>query len=390
MNNEILFEARNHVGFVTLNRPSALNALSYSMVLEMHGRLREWAQDSSIYAVVVRGAGGKAFCAGGDVRAVHESFASSGSLHDEFFALEYRLDYLIHRYPKPYVALMDGIVMGGGIGIAQGACLRLVTDRTRIAMPEVGIGLFPDVGASYFLSRLPGALGAYLALSGTSIRAADALYAGLADAYLPHEALEGFEAALGTLQWSRDHFADVRSAVRTFGTVSLPQPTLAALRPVSDAQFSRSDIHAIVESLKAESRPQYGEWARQTLGMMATRSPLMMAVTARQLQRGRAMDLADCFRMELGMVRHCFQQGDFMEGVRALLIDKDNAPRWNPARIEDVTEEMIAAFFLDTWTDTTHPLATLEAEGRVDNPATNLGDQYGRHDILDIGAAARA
>lgn len=375
MDKEILFAARNHVGFVTLNRPAVLNALSYSMILEMHAQLRQWAQDASIYAVVVRGAGGKAFCAGGDVRTVHASFTPSSSAHRDFFASEYRLDYFIHRYPKPYVALMDGIVMGGGMGIAQGASLRVVTDRTRMAMPEVGIGFFPDVGASYFLSRLPGALGAYLGLSGAQIRAADALYAGLADVCLPHEALDSLETALATLRWSRDHSADMHGAVRALGTVKSPEPALASLRAVIDAHFSRSDIRAILQSLQSESSAAYHDWARHTLKMMAARSPLMMAVTARQLERGVAMNLADCFRMELGMVLHCFEQGDFREGVRAVLVDKDNAPRWNPARIEDVTEEMIAAFFLDTWAGATHPLADLETEGRVQDPAARLVNQ---------------
>ena len=345
MHQELLFEARNHVGFLTLNRPDALNALSDGMVHLMHARLREWAADPAIFAVVVKGAGDKAFCAGGDVRAIYESFTSSASLHHEFFATEYQLDHYIHCYPKPCIALMDGIVMGGGMGIAQGAGLRVVTDRTRMAMPEVGIGLFPDVGGSYFLSRLSGGLGAYLALTGVSIRAPDALYAGLADAYLPHEAVETFEHALGALRWSQNHLAEIDQVLRPLGTATLPEPTLAAVRPAIDLHFSRPDIRAVIESLQAESRPQYAEWAGQTLKVIATRSPLMMAVTARQLQLGRTMGLADCFRMELGMVRHCFQQGDFMEGVRALLVDKDNAPRWNPARIEDVSEQMIEAFF---------------------------------------------
>jgi enoyl-CoA hydratase/carnithine racemase len=375
MDKEILFAARNHVGFVTLNRPAVLNALSYSMILEMHAQLREWAQDASIHAVMVKGAGNKAFCAGGDVRAVHASFTPSSSAHRDFFASEYRLDYFIHRFPKPYIALMDGIVMGGGMGIAQGASLRVVTDRTRMAMPEVGIGFFPDVGASYFLSRLPRTLGAYLGLSGAPIRAADALYAGLADVYLPHEALDSLDAAVATLGWSRDHSADIHGTVRALGTAKLPEPTLAGLRPAIDAHFFRSDIQAILQSLQSESSPAYDEWARHTLKMMAARSPLMMAVTARQLERGRAMDLADCFRMELGMVLHCFEQGDFREGVRALLVDKDNAPRWNPPRIEDVTEEMIAAFFLDTWAGATHPLADLETEEVVRDPSAKLVNQ---------------
>ena len=375
MDKEILFAARNHVGFVTLNRPAVLNALSYSMILEMHAQLRQWAQDASIYAVVVRGAGGKAFCAGGDVRTVHASFTPSSSAHRDFFASEYRLDYFIHRYPKPYVALMDGIVMGGGMGIAQGASLRVVSDRTRMAMPEVGIGFFPDVGASYFLSRLPGALGIYLGLSGAQIRAADALYAGLADVHLPPEALDSLDAALATLRWSRDHAADIHGAMRAVATVKLPEPALASLRPAIDAHFSSSDMRAILQSLQSESSAAYHDWARHTLKMMAARSPLMMAVTARQLERGRAMELADCFRMELGMVLHCFEQGDFREGVRAVLVDKDNAPRWNPPRLEDVTEEMIAAFFLDAWAGSTHPLADLEIEGSIVDPAAKVANQ---------------
>ncbi len=375
MDKEILFEARNQIGFVTLNRPAVLNALSSSMILQMHAQLRQWALDASIYAVVVRGAGDKAFCAGGDVRAVHASFTPSGSAHRDFFASEYRLDYFIHRYPKPYIALMDGIVMGGGMGIAQGASLRVVTDRTRMAMPEVGIGFFPDVGASYFLSRLPGALGIYLGLSGAQFRAADALYAGLADVYLSHEALDTLDAAIATLRWSRDHSADIDGVVRALATVKLPAPALASLRPAIDAHFSSSNIRAILQSLQSESSAAYHDWARHTLKMMAARSPLMMAVTARQLEHGRAMDLPDCFRMELGMVLHCFEQGDFREGVRALLVDKDNAPRWNPPRIDDVTEEMIAAFFLDAWAGSTHPLADLEEEGRVHDPAAKLVNQ---------------
>jgi enoyl-CoA hydratase/carnithine racemase len=374
-NKEILFEARNHVGFATLNRPPVLNALSSSMIVQMHAQLRQWALDASIYAVVVRGAGDKAFCAGGDVRAVHASFTPSSSAHRDFFASEYRLDYFIHRYPKPYIALMDGIVMGGGMGIAQGASLRVVTDRTRMAMPEVGIGFFPDVGASYFLSRLPGALGTYLGLSGAQIRAADALYAGLADVYLPHEAFANLDAALATLRWSRDHAGDIHGAVRALATVTLPESALASLRPAIDAHFSCSDIRAILRSLQSESGSAFDEWARHTLKTMAARSPVMMAVTARQLERGRAMDLPDCFRMELGMVLHCFEQGDFREGVRAVLVDKDNAPRWNPRRMEDVTEEMIAAFFLDPWAGATHPLADLETEETLSDPSAKLVNQ---------------
>ena len=361
MEKEVLFEVRNHVGLITLNRPAALNALSHTMVREMYTQLQAWARDPSIYAVVVKGAGGKAFCAGGDVRAVRASFIASTSMHREFFIDEYRLDHFIHRYPKPYIALMDGIVMGGGMGIAQGASLRVVTDRTRMAMPEVAIGFFPDVGASFFLSRLPAALAAYLGLSGTTIGGADAVHAGLADLYVPSAALDDLDTAFASLRWSADHPADIHGVVRALRAGDSPKPPLADLRPAIDLHFSHSDIPSVVESLRTESRAAYAEWARHTLETMTKRSPLMMAVTARQLARGRTMNLADCFRMELGMLRHSMEQGDFMEGVRAVLVDKDNTPRWNPARTDDVTEEMIAAFFRDAWTKATHPLADLDA-----------------------------
>jgi len=199
---EILSEVRNHIAFITLNRPAALNALSYEMILELDKQLREYAIDPNVRAVLIKGAGEKAFCAGGDIRSLHQSATSGGSLHQQFFIAEYRLDHYLHFYPKPYIALMDGITMGGGMGLAQGSKLRVVTDRTRIAMPEVGIGLFPDVGGSYFLSRLPGALGTYLALTGNQIRAADALYTRLADAYLARSAIEQLDAVLSALRWS--------------------------------------------------------------------------------------------------------------------------------------------------------------------------------------------
>jgi enoyl-CoA hydratase/carnithine racemase len=250
MAHEVLFEARNHVGLITLNRAAALNALSHTMVQEMYTQLRAWARDVSIYAVVVKGSGNKAFCAGGDVRAVRASFIASTNMHREFFVDEYRLDHFIHRFPKPYIALMDGIVMGGGMGIAQGASLRVVTDRTRMAMPEVAIGFFPDVGASFFLSRLPAALAAYLGLSGTTIGGADAVYAGLADLYVPGAALDGLDTALAALRWGSDHAADIHGVVRALRAGDSPRPALADLRPAIDLHFSHLDIQSVTESLR--------------------------------------------------------------------------------------------------------------------------------------------
>jgi enoyl-CoA hydratase/carnithine racemase len=361
---ELLCEIRNRVGCITLNRPAALNALSHDMILQLTAKLRELATAQDIRAILIRGAGGKAFCAGGDIRSLYESFKASDSTCREFFVDEYRLDHYLHRYPKPYLALLDGITMGGGMGVGQAASMRVVTERTRMAMPEVGIGLCPDVGSSYFLSRLPDSLGVYLALTGTQIGASDILYTRLADAYLHSDSIGLLEKALSELQWSEDALGDIQRAVYALETAGLPASTFSTLRHAIEQHFSLPTIPLIIASLKDERRPKYTEWAQKTLAVLQTRSPLMLAVSQRQLRIGRGMDLADCFRMELGLVYHCFEQGDFIEGIRALIIDKDNAPRWNPVRIEDVTTEMVDAFFRNPWRGTHHPLEILSPDAR--------------------------
>ncbi len=359
----ILCEVRNRVAFITLNRPAALNALNLDMIVQLRTALREFAEDPKVNAVLIRGAGEKAFCAGGDIRAIYERAKTAHSVQLDFFVTEYPLDYLLYSYPKPYVALIDGIVMGGGMGISQGSTLRIVGDRTRMAMPEVAIGFFPDVGASYFLSRLEGALGLYLALTGVQIRAADAVYTGLADMYLPPASMGRLETELAALAWDDDRSKDPRTAIEGVIQVlagTAPPAPLAAIRPAIDAHFSAPSVSAVFESLEGESRPEFAEWARQTVDLMHTRSPTMLAVTWEQLTRGKSLSLAECLRMELGLVRQAFYQGDFMEGVRAMIIDKDNAPVWRPPHIEDVTPEMVAAMFTDPWAGAEHPLAHLE------------------------------
>jgi enoyl-CoA hydratase/carnithine racemase len=342
---EILSEIRNHVALVTLNRPDALNALSFGMILRLRTLFGEFSADPEIFAVLIRGAGEKAFCAGGDVRALYKSFKNAGSLHNEFFAAEYPLDYLLYSYPKPYAALLDGITLGGGMGISQGSALRIVGERTLMGMPEVAIGFFPDVGGSYFLSRLPGMLGRYLALTGLKIRAADALYSQLADLYLPPAAIASITNDLSALRWGSDRFADLQRFMRARAAAPESAPTLPALRECIDLHFSKASVAAILSSLESENRSAYAAWAEETAQLMRSRSPTLLSVTLRQLQRGASMSLADCFRMELGMAAYSFEQGDFLEGVRAVLIDKDNKPRWRPGRIEDVTDSMIDAWF---------------------------------------------
>jgi enoyl-CoA hydratase/carnithine racemase len=357
---QVLSEIRNHIAFVTLNRPDALNVLSLDMLGALRKTLGRHAVDPDVHAVLVKGAGDKAFCAGGDIRAIYQSFKDSASLHREFFITEYALDYLLHSYSKPYVVLMDGITMGGGMGLAQGSTLRIVGERTRIAMPEVAIGFFPDVGASYFLSRLPGALGIYLALTGVQIRGTDALYSQLADVYLPPAAIASLDDDLADLNWSDDRPGDLRRFIHARAAVGLTAPDLSLLRPAIDDHFSRPTVRAILASLEAESRSEYTDWAELSVKLMRSRSPIMLCAALRQLQRGKDMSLAACFRMELAMVQQCFEQGDFLEGVRALIIDKDNSPQWKPGRIEDVTDAMIDAFFRSRWSAAAHPLATFE------------------------------
>ncbi len=358
---EVLAEIRNHVAFVTLNRPGALNALSLQMILRLRALFNEFSSDPNVYAVLIRGSGEKAFSAGGDIRALYKSFKNAGSLHHEFFAAEYPLDYLLYSYPKPYAALLDGITLGGGMGLSQGSAMRIVGERTRMAMPEVAIGFFPDVGGSYFLSRLPGQLGRYLALTGLQIGAADALYSRLADVYLAPAAIASIADALSQLRWGHDRFTDLRRFLQARAAAPPPAPTLPALRQCIDGHFSKDSIAAILSSLESESRSAHARWARDTANLMRSRSPTLLSVTLRQLQRGANMSLADCFRMELGMAAYAFEQGDFLEGVRAVLIDKDNAPRWHPGRIEDVTDAMIEAFFRERWHGAQHPLAALES-----------------------------
>ena len=249
--------------------------------------------------------------------------------------------------------------MGGGMGLAQGASLRVVGERTRIAMPEVSIGLFPDVGGSYFLSRLPGHLGAFLALTGTTLRGADAVYAGLADAYLPPDGIAALSDGMSRVAWSGDWGSDVRRLVHSHA-VPMPDAPLSMLRTVIDRHFACDTVAGILASLEREVRPEHDEWARQTVKTLRTRSPTMLLVTLRQLQLGRALSLADCFRMELGMVQQCFEQGDFVEGVRALIIDKDNSPHFNPAHLQDVNPASVDAFFRDRWSGDRHPLPPLE------------------------------
>ena len=359
MTGDVLAQVRGQVGCITLNRPKALNALSLGMVRDLMTVLLAWQHDPAVLAVAIRGSNKEgpfgAFCAGGDIRFLHQAGSTGNPEIEDFFTEEYALNHLIHNYTKPYIAFMDGIVMGGGMGISQGAALRVVTERTKMAMPETAIGLFPDVGGGYFLSRCPGHAGEWLALTGDTIGAGDAIAFGLADGCLPLDAQAPVWDALGT-----QTFAD-GAAVKAFVASKMvaADAKLAGARGQIDQYFSLGSVSAITAALEAADT----EWARSTAATLRKRSPLMLHVVLEQIRHARGMDLADDLRMERDMVRHCFflrpGQSETVEGIRALAVDKDHSPRWNPARIEDVTPETVASFFVSPWPAHAHPQAAL-------------------------------
>ncbi|MCM2379797.1 enoyl-CoA hydratase/isomerase family protein [Pseudomonas marginalis] len=345
LQDEVLAEVRNHIGHLTLNRPAGLNALTLQMVRSLTSQLQAWADDPQVYAVVLRGAGEKAFCAGGDIRSLYDSFKNGDTLHQDFFVEEYALDLAIHHYRKPVLALMDGFVLGGGMGLVQGADLRVVTERSRLAMPEVAIGYFPDVGGSYFLPRIPGELGIYLGVTGVQIRAADALYCGLADWYLDSHKLADLDQKLDNLRWHDSPLKDLQGALARLAVQQLPDAPLAALRPAIDHFFALPDVPSIVEQLQQVTVADSHEWALNTVSLMQTRSPLAMAVTLEMLRRGRRLSLEQCFALELHLDRQWFERGDLIEGVRALIIDKDKSPRWNPPTLHGLALSHVESFF---------------------------------------------
>jgi enoyl-CoA hydratase/carnithine racemase len=360
MTEHVLTRVAQRTGIITLDRPKALNSLSLAMVRALTDTLLAWRDDAAIEAVVIESTSDKALCAGGDIRFFHELGRATplggSALLEDFFTEEYALNHLIHFYPKPYIALMDGVVMGGGMGIAQGGpdCgLRIVTERSKVAMPEVNIGLFPDVGGSHFLSHAPGRLGHYLGLTGATIKAADALYVGLADVFVPGERMDELRALIAATPG-----AALPEAIRAFAAPFAQQAgtsELAAQRAVIDACFGAASVAAVMVALEADGSP----FALKALEMMRQRSPLMMCVTRAMLERGALLDVADCLRMERALVRRNFEHGEVLEGVRALVIDKDNAPQWNPPTLDAVTPEMVEHFFAPVWPAWAHPLRHL-------------------------------
>jgi len=333
MTEDVLFEIRGAIGLITLNRPKALNALNVPMVDAMREKLAEWAGVDAVKAVVVTAAGDKAFCAGGDIRFLTESGKAGDGGAARFWGDEYRLNTEIKRYKKPYVALIDGITMGGGVGISVHAPYRVATEKTLFAMPETGIGLFPDVGGGYFLPRLKGRLGYYLGLTGARLKGADTFAAGVATHYT---AAANLPALIERLAAGEAVEAVLSSLHQDPG----PAP-LDALRGEIDLLFAADTVEGVLAALDADG----GDFARVQAATIRTKSPTSLKLTLRQLQEGARLDFEDNMKVEFRLGQYVLKGKDFYEGVRAVIVDKDQAPKWSPATLADVSDAEIASAF---------------------------------------------
>jgi enoyl-CoA hydratase/carnithine racemase len=347
---DILFGVEGGVATVTLNRPQQLNAFTLGMYRRFDPMLRQWEADPAIHAVVIQGAEGRAFCAGGDIRAIYEAgrgIAGDPALTLVFFREEYQLIRRLHRYKKPYIALIDGIAMGGGAGVSVNGAYRIATERAMFAMPETGIGLFPDVGATRFLNLCPGHIGRYLGLTGARLGTADAIYCGFATHFVQRQRLPALLDALRRVTWRAGReFAQVEAVLTAF-RMPTGTPPLAAHAAAIDRNFAGSTVEAILASLASDTQQggADGEWAAQTRADLMTKSPTSLKITLAQLTVGAGSDIEDALVLEYRMTQRVMAGHDFYEGVRAALVDKDRQPRWQPASLAEVTDAMVSAYF---------------------------------------------
>ncbi|MDP3704983.1 MAG: enoyl-CoA hydratase/isomerase family protein [Legionellaceae bacterium] len=341
MNMDLIFTQERHIGLVSLNRPQALNALSLSMIRALQQQLTLWQNDHTIHAVVIRAVEGKAFCAGGDVRWLYET----GRAHDPeqmpFFWHEYRLNQYIHDYPKPYVAMMDGLTMGGGVGISMHGSHPVASERFIFAMPETSIGFFPDIGASHLLTRCPDHVGMYLGLTGNRVNAQDAYDLGLVKHVIRSDAFSDALHALIDANLSSDAAAGVTTCLQSFAAPVLSSSLSEEQRGFIAHCFKKPDVESILAALNEEN----GEWHRDILTNLNYKSPLSLKVTLKQLQQAEHLTLADCLRVDSCLVQHFMRDHDFYEGVRALLVDKDKTPHWEPEGLANVNEGMVSRYF---------------------------------------------
>lgn len=340
LSDELTVERKGYSGIIRLNRPRALNSINLGMVRSMKAALAEFADDPSIASVIVCGEGERAFCAGGDIRVIHDLGKVNDPEVSRFWREEFPLNYTIAHYPKPYIVLMDGIVMGGGVGLSSHGVFRIVTERTRLAMPETGIGYFPDVGVSWLLPKAPGETGTWMGLTGNEINAADAIFAGLADAHIPSENLYRLVAGISAI--GPDHAHDeIRALVSRFST--LPAfGVLASSQGMIDTAFQYDTVEEIV----AELGQSQDEFSRETLLTLQKRSPTSLKITLRLIRQARnSSGLIECLEREFAAGLQVLRGHDFYEGVRAAIIDKDRNPQWQPASLAEVSVKNIDDYF---------------------------------------------
>jgi enoyl-CoA hydratase len=358
MTEDISFLEDGGLATITLDRPKALNALTHDMVRALAPKLDGWEEDDGIKAILIKGSGEKAFCAGGDVRAVWYSmmkavdgggyaYQGPSELSRSFFMDEYRLNHDIHALSKPYIALIDGVTMGGGVGLSIHGSHRVATERLMFAMPESAIGLFPDVGGGWFLPRLPGETGMYLALTGARLGAPGALALGVATHMVPSGRIEEFEAALTSeLAETTNGRAAVNDVLEKHAeTPDADNDPVIVERAVIDRCFAQKSVEAIFDALEREAKDG-STFAEETRDALLKKSPTSLKISFAQLRRGREMSsLAQVLEMEYRMTRRCMAGGDFFEGIRAVLVDKDHAPKWAPATLADVSDDLVAGYF---------------------------------------------
>ncbi|WP_010298274.1 enoyl-CoA hydratase/isomerase family protein [Candidatus Odyssella thessalonicensis] len=334
---EVLISTQGNAGIITLNRPKALNSLNLTMIREIHKALKQWQQDDAIACVIVEGVGEKAFCAGGDIRSVYQArLEGNRDYNDAIFREEYQLNYYISQYPKPYISLIDGICMGGGLGISAHGSHRIVTERTVMAMPETTIGFFPDVGASYFLNQCPGYIGMFLAITGEKISGEDAIYCGIATHYLSSTKMADLRLALTQAQ-STVEIDAILTSVNEVAAIA----TLSTHQQLIDDIFGQSSLHEILAKLYQSENAKAYEWARN----LSKKCPLSMAITFTLLQNNKGLSLKQCLPVEFRLSQSFVDNYNFFEGIRALLIDKDNEPKWQPSHISQVDDIEVKAYF---------------------------------------------
>ncbi|MGF1463904.1 MAG: enoyl-CoA hydratase/isomerase family protein [Maricaulaceae bacterium] len=339
MSQDVIIARQGGLGRMTLNRPKALNALTLNMVRAMVPALLDWREDPSVKAVVVDAAPGRAFCAGGDIRALYDAGKAGTDAAYQFWFEEYQLNTLIKEYPKPYVALIDGVTMGGGVGISVHGSHRVAGDDTLLAMPETGIGFYPDVGGTFFLPRLPEQIGAWMGLTGARLKASDCLAAGLATHYVPTDNHPGLVAALATAKLDDDG-ERLETLLERYAADPGPAP-LAEPRAPREHAFSAPNLETILDRLAAAGDP----WSQKQLDALTSKSPTALKLTFQAMRSATGLEFRDALTQELALSTWCLTGGDFYEGVRAVIIDKDNAPQWSPPTLADVDDAAIAGAF---------------------------------------------